>query len=124
MSATLEGVAYSLQHNLLTAEETGIKVDSLNAMGGSANSELWVQIKADITGKTINVPTSDTATTLGAVILAGVGCGVYSSYEEAVNKTIVITRTQEPNPENAEIYKKGMEKYLKLSEALTDVFSM
>ena len=122
--ATLEGVAYSLQHNLLTAEETGIKVDSLNAMGGSANSELWVQIKADITGKTINVPTSDTATTLGAVILAGIGCGVYKSYEEAVDKTIVITRTQKPNLENAEKYKKGMEKYLALSDALTDVFSM
>ena len=122
--ATLEGVAYSLQHNLLVAEETGVKIDSLNAMGGSANSELWVQIKADITGKTIHVPTSDTATTLGAVILAGIGCGVYKSYDEAVEKTIVITRTQEPNPDNAEVYKKGMEKYLALSGALSDVFSM
>ena len=122
--ATLEGVAYSLQHNLITAEETGVKVESLNAMGGAANSELWVQIKADITGKTINVPTSDTATTLGAVILAGIGCGLYKSYDEAVDKTIVITRTQTPNQENMKIYKKGMERYLKLSEALTDVFSM
>lgn len=122
--ATLEGVAYSLQHNLITAEETGVKVESLNAMGGAANSELWVQIKADITGKTINVPTSDTATTLGAVILAGIGCGLYKSYDEAVDKTIVITRTQTPNQENMKIYKKGMERYLKLSEVLTDVFSM
>lgn len=122
--ATLEGVAYSLQHNLITAEETGVKVESLNAMGGAANSELWVQIKADITGKTINVPTSDTATTLGAVILAGIGCGLYKSYDEAVDKTIVITRTQTPNQKNMKIYKKGMERYLKLSEALTEVFSM
>ena len=122
--ATMEGVAYSLQHNLLIAQETGVEVESLNAMGGSANSKLWVQIKADITGKTIHVPASDTATTLGAVILAGIGCGVYGSYQEAVERTISIKRTQEPNPKNFEIYKKGMERYLKLSEALTDVFSM
>ena len=43
------------------------------AMGGSANSLLWTQIKSDITGKPIVVPSSDTATTLGAAILAGVG---------------------------------------------------
>ena len=40
-------------------------------MGGSANSAVWTQIKADVTGCRIEVPGSDTATTLGAAILAG-----------------------------------------------------
>lgn len=53
-------------------------------MGGAASSVVWTQIKADITGKRISVPSSDTATTLGAAILAGVGTGLYKSYEEAV----------------------------------------
>ncbi len=70
--SVLEGVAFSLEHNLRTAAETGIHVDTLNAMGGASNSVLWTQIKADVTGKTIRVPSSDTATTLGAAILAGV----------------------------------------------------
>lgn len=122
--AILEGVAYSLQHNLLTAKEVGAEVDIMNAMGGSSNSLLWTQIKADVTGKTIQVPTSDTATTLGAALLAGVGCGVYNNYDEAVNKTIVITRTHEPNMENHEIYKKYMDLYLKLGNSLTDIFSI
>lgn len=122
--AALEGVAYSLEHNMRTAAETGVKVDELVAMGGASNSILWTQIKADVTGKTIKVPTSDTATTLGAAILAGVGVGVYESFEEAVKETIVITRVQEPNMENHEIYKKSMELYLKLYEDLKDTFSM
>lgn len=121
--ALLEGVALSLNHNLETAAEVGAKVDVMNAMGGASNSRLWTQIKADVTGRTIQVPTSDTATTLGAALLAGVGCGVYKDYDEAVKKTIVITRVQEPNMENHEIYKKSMELYLKLSETLTDTFS-
>lgn len=121
--AILEGVAFSLEHNLRVAGETGIKVDVLNAMGGASNSVLWTQIKADVTGKTIQVPASDTATTLGASLLAGVGCGVYSGYEEAVNRTIAITRVQEPDPRHKEIYERCMELYLKLYENLKETFS-
>lgn len=120
--ALLEGVAFSLQHNLMTAEEAGAKAGVLNAMGGSANSVLWTQIKADVTGHAIQVPTSDTATTLGAAILAGVGCGVYRDFKQAVEDTIVITRVQEPDKENHERYKRSMELYLKLYEDLRDTF--
>lgn len=106
--AALEGVAYSLEHNLRTAAQTGVEVGELLAMGGSANSILWTQIKADVTGKVIKVPASDTATTLGAAILAGVGIGMYESFESAVKETIVVTREQKPNMENHEKYKKSM----------------
>ncbi|MBO7386219.1 MAG: xylulokinase [Lachnospiraceae bacterium] len=120
--AILEGVAFSLQHNLLTALETGAEIGTLNAMGGSANSILWTQIKADVTGRRIQVPASDTATTLGAAILAGVGCGLYKDYKQAVDSTIRITRVQEPDRTNHEEYKKSMELYLRLYEDLKDTF--
>jgi xylulokinase len=122
--ATLEGVAYSLEHNLRVAATTGAQVNELIAMGGASNSRLWTQIKADVTGKTIKVPSSDTATTLGAAILAGVGVGVYHGFQEAMDETIVITRVQEPDMEAHEQYKKYMDMYLKLSEALTPIFSL
>lgn len=121
--AVLEGVAFSLEHNLRTAAEAGAEAEVLNAMGGAANSVLWTQIKADVTGRTIRVPASDTATALGAAILAGTGCGVYGSYEEAVNKTIAVTRVQEPDWENHETYKRCMEDYLRLYEDLKESFS-
>lgn len=116
--SAMEGVAYSLKHNLEVAEKAGAKADVLRAMGGSANSLLWTQIKSDITGKPIVVPSSDTATTLGAVILAGVGIGMYENFEEAVEMTVEIKRTHEPNPENAEVYQKNYETYRKLYEQL------
>lgn len=120
--ACLEGVAYSLEHNLQTAKEVGVEVQELIAMGGAANSLLWTQIKSDVTGKVIKVPTSDTATTLGAAILAGVGVGVYEGFEEAVNETIVITRTHIPNMENHKAYQALMEIYLELYQNLKDTF--
>ena len=106
----------SLRHNLEIAKSVGANVTMLRAMGGSANSLLWTQIKSDITGKPIVVPSSDTATTLGAVILAGVGVGIYNSFEEAVEKTVKITRRHEPNMENHEKYKANYETYLSLYE--------
>lgn len=121
--AALEGAAFALEHNLRTALEVGADTERLNAMGGASNSLLWTQIKADVTGKTIQVPTSDTATTLGAAILAGVGCGIYKDYEEAISKTVVITRVHEPDPEKHAAYQKYMELYLRLYSDLKDTFS-
>ena len=122
VKASLEGVAYALEHNLRTAKEAGVAVKELVAMGGASNSVLWTQIKADVTGKKIKVPTSDTATTLGACILAGVGVGLYGSFAEAVESTIVITREQEPDLEKHKTYQKSMDLYLELYEKLKDTF--
>ena len=74
-----------------------------------------------MTGRTIQVPASDTATTLGAALLAGVGCSVYKDYEEAVSRTIQITRVQEPDMERHAVYQECMETYLKLSEKMQEL---
>lgn len=117
----LEGVAYSLRHNLDIAEECGAFVGTLSAMGGAANSRLWTQIKADVTGKRILVPSSDTATTLGAAILAGVGTGIYRDFDEAVSRTVKITREHLPDPERAAAYEQGYRTYRKLYSQLKPV---
>lgn len=119
--SAMEGVAYSLKHNLDIAESAGAHVKELLAVGGCANSALWMQIKSDITGKSLAVPFSDTATTLGAALLAGVGVGMYENFEDAVAQTVKITRKYEPNTENHEVYMKNYETYLGLYENLKEL---
>lgn len=121
--ACMEGVAYSLRHNLETAAEAGARTGGLRAMGGSANSRIWTQIKADVTGCGIEVPGSDTATTLGAAMLAGVGTGVWQGFEEAARQTIRVNRTYEPDPAVKEIYDRGYETYRKLYGNLKDLMN-
>ena len=116
--ACMEGVAFSLRHNLEVAEKAGAQVKVLRAMGGSANSLLWTQIKADITGKDVVVPASDTASTLGAAILAGVGVGFYKDYEEAVSLTVKETRRHQPDPSRKEVYDKAYRTYRELYDSL------
>ncbi len=119
--ACMEGVAFALRHNLEAAAEAGAEVSVLRAMGGSANSLLWTQIKSDVTGKPVVVPSSDTATTLGAAMLAGVGTGYYRDYEEAVSLTVRDTRFHEPDPENKKIYDERYHQYLKLYDSLKEM---
>ena len=119
--ACMEGVAYALRHNLETAAEAGARAGVLRAMGGSANSRIWTQIKADVTGCGIEVPGSDTATTLGAAILAGVGTGVWKDFEEAARQTIRVKRTVEPDPGKRDVYDRGYETYRQLYEHLKDL---
>ncbi|MDO4337015.1 MAG: xylulokinase [Eubacteriales bacterium] len=119
--ACMEGVAFSLRHNLEIAEEAGALAEVLRAMGGSANSLLWTQIKADITGKPIIVPSSDTATTLGAALLAGVGTGFYKDYREAVELTVKQTRAHTPDLSHKEVYDKAYQTYLALYKALKEL---
>ncbi|GMQ57608.1 xylulokinase [Vallitalea sediminicola] len=118
--STMEGVAYALNHNLETAKEVGALVGTLSSVGGSANSSVWTQIKADVTNRTIEVPYSDHATTLGAAILAGVGVGIYKDFNEAIEKTVTIQNTYEPNQERVEIYIRNYSKYIKLSNLFVD----
>lgn len=119
--ACMEGVAYSLKHNLDIAEKAGAHVKELLAVGGSANSALWMQIKSDITGKPLAVPFSDTATTLGAALLAGVGVGMYKDFEDAAAQTVKITRRYEPDLNKQEVYEKNYETYLSLYENLKEL---
>ena len=84
---------------------------------------VWTQIKSDITGKPIIVPASDTATTLGAALLAGVGVGFYKDYEEAVSLTVKETRRHEPNPKNKAVYDKTFETYIELYKSLAHIMT-
>jgi len=103
------------------AAAQGADVEELRAMGGAANSRLWTQMKADITGKRIIVPSCDTATTWGAAILAGVGTGLFSSFEQAVNDTVHTMRVHEPNPVHRDVYQRRYDEYIALYESLKDI---
>lgn len=120
--AIMEGCAMALRHNLVTAEASGVPVNALHSVGGAANSTLWTQIKADVTGKTFKIPSSDSAAALGAAILAGIGSGVYKNGEDAVARTVRMQREQTPIADNERIYLDVFELYLECYERLKDLF--
>jgi xylulokinase len=51
--AIMEGVCFSSFHNMKIFEEMGSPINEFIVCGGPAKDRLWMQILADITGKTV-----------------------------------------------------------------------
>jgi len=117
--SVLEGAAYALNHNLDLARKEGISIGMMRAVGGASANALWMQMKADITGESICAISTPETTAIGCAIMAGVGCGIFESFEKATEKLSKIGKIYHPNPENKEVYLKGYERYLSLLENLS-----
>ena len=70
-----------------------------------------------MTGGAIEVTGSDTATALGAAMLAGMGAGVYADAAEAA-RTVRVTRTHRPDAAACAAYEAHYAAYLELSQRL------
>ena len=81
--AVMESVSCMLKSNL---DYLGLEVGEIRAMGGGANSPLWCQMKADMTGKKLVTLKNKETACLGSAILAGVGVGAFESVEKAAEK--------------------------------------
>ena len=83
LRAVLEGLSMQARMIVETEEKLAhTQVASLCVVGGGARNTQWQKIKASITGKTIELCKESEATSLGAAMLAALGCGEYSSLEE------------------------------------------
>ena len=120
----MESLGYIICRNLEAIESMGLEVQQIRTLGGGSKSELWNQIKADITGKCLYTTQSsqDTAC-LGAAILAGVAAGMFSSIEDACDSMIKIKKIYKPDPANHELYLREYKKYKKLFSALEQLFN-
>ena len=109
--SVMESVACMLKSNL---DYLGLDVDEIRAMGGGANSPLWCQMKADMTGKKLVTLKNKETACLGSAILAGVGIGLFESAEKAVEK-LELDRTFEPKGVD---YSECYERYLSYDKIL------
>lgn len=118
--AILEGVAYGTKVILDGMEHAGVAIDELVVCGGATKSDLWMQIHADVTGKTITIPQEQQAAALGCAILATVGAGIYGSIGEAASQMVRIKKIIEPDMTKHADYQFYVEQYVKTYESLKD----
>jgi xylulokinase len=109
--SVMESVACMLKDNL---DYLGIEPDEIRAMGGAANSPLWCQMKADMTGKRLVTLQNRETACLGSSILAAVGVGAFSSVQEATGKI----RTDRVYLPGGEDYSACYEQYLSYDRLL------
>jgi xylulokinase len=116
--AVLEGVAYGLRDSLELLAELGERPASARVSGGAARSQLWLQIVASVLGMPLERPTVEEGAAFGAALLAGVAGGVFTTVAEAVQATVSVRETVEPDPDWSKIYLSGYERFRALYPAL------
>lgn len=112
--SVMESVACMLKSNL---DYLGLDVSEIRAMGGGANSPLWCQMKADMTGKRLVTLKNKETACLGSAILAGVGIGLFESAVKATER-LELDRVFEPKDTD---YSECYERYLEYDKILNVV---
>lgn len=97
--AVIEGLDYQFRQ-LVDSFEFAMNrtVDRIIAVGGTTRNTFWMQNKADVSGKVLEVPDIEEATPLGAALLAGIGVGLYRDEADAHRQVYKRGATYEPDP--------------------------
>ena len=120
--AILEGVAFSIRQNIEIYSTIGLHIDKIVAVGGAAQSALWNQIKADVTGLPVETRAVYDTGCLGASILAAVGIGLHSNVSEAAGNMTQLKQIFRPNIKNVKKYTPRFQIYSRLYPSLKDRF--
>jgi len=120
--AIIEGLDYQFL-DIVRAMEGGLgqSMERIVAVGGAIRNELWMQNKADVVGRPIEVPEVEEATPLGAAILAGIGVGLYKDEEDALQQVYKPGKVFDPDAENTKYYAEAFEVYRQLYPALKSI---
>jgi len=120
--ALLEGSAYAVRDNTDQMRKMGLQPEQIRVVGGGAQSRLWRQIKADVTGLPVALPQTTETTALGAGMLALVGAGLVPSLQEAASQTVQIVDVLDPDPHTQRIYEDYYQLYRSTYHSLLPVF--
>lgn len=123
--SVLEGIA--LEQALVTGmveQGTGVQVKEFVAIGGGASSDLWCQIIADASGKTVLRSNTIEASSLGAAICAAVGAGWFPDAAAAADSMCgKMSRATVPSAQNSERYAELLDIYRQIYPQLRETFS-
>jgi len=123
LRAVYEGVAYNLRWIIEIVEQTfGFPLPTLRVIGGGARGRPWMQIIADVTGRSVEtVAQPQEAGAVGAALTAAIGLGLYPDFE-ALKQVVRVEHTFEPQSDNWEVYDHLYRAYKRLYRCLRDLY--
>jgi len=128
LRAVIEGLDYQF-FDIVTAMESLLAGHGgtlagpprIVAVGGATRNTFWMQNKADVTGRPIEVPDIEEASPLGAAILAGIGLGIYRDEQDAFERVYRPGKVYQPDPLLAPRYAEWFAIYRDLYPALAPI---
>ena len=113
----LEGVLFSMRQCYDILVDVGGRPDRIVVSGGIVNSDLWMQMAADVFGRELHVTGAINDSTVGGALVAleavgGCNAGVIDGH------TAKIARSVEPRDSAVELFKERYARYLQLYQLL------
>lgn len=110
--AIIEGICYGTELTFRTLRQYGFEPQQIVACGGSLQSQLWMQIHADVSNLPLTFTSVSNAAVLGSAILAAVGAGLYPTIQEAASRMAHTRHRIEPDQQRHKAYQFYVEKYI------------
>jgi xylulokinase len=126
--AVLESCAFAMRDVLERLRSMEVPVRSILLLGGGAKSRLWAQIRADVSGVPVAVPSQLDTSPIGAAMLASVAADIQPSLESCA-MLVADTEAEHagqkvsyPDPAKSIIYDAAYIDYHRLFNSLRPMF--
>jgi gluconokinase len=119
--ALIEGIGFRFKSLMEVLLEIGLDVKQIVASGGFTQSELWLQVMADVLGRDLNVPAWGETSALAAAFWAALAVGRAGSMED-IRTWVQHGRTCRPVSENTAVYERLYPLYTTLYQAVAGSF--
>lgn len=111
LKGIIEGTTFDLKETVESLSLAGVAIPDCRAVGGGSKSDAWIQTCADILGRPFVRPEVTEAGALGAAIIAGVGSGVFPSFETGVEAMVRLGHRFHPDERIASLYEERFQEY-------------
>lgn len=120
----LEGIGFTLKNHVdKMNKELNEPTKAIVVSGGGANSDLFMQVLADIFGVPARRNVMRGSAAVGCAINAGYAVGIFKDYDKAISDMVQVQDIFEPNMKNHELYNKLNEDvYKHIQEHLDPLF--
>jgi xylulokinase len=120
--AVLEASAHAMRDVVDRLAELGCGAMSLLLLGGGARSDVWAQIRADVTGLPVRRAARLDTCPVGAAMLAAVAAGTVPDLAAAAARIPPAEPAAEPRPEHRAAADEAHARYRRLYDSLRPTF--
>lgn len=122
LRSLMEGATFAVYHNVKVAEERGGAVKEWIGVGGASRSDVWCQIKADVSNKPFTRARrkggGEGSHTLGLSVMVASALGLCDDVPARIEELLPERRVFEPSPARHAMYEDLFGVYLELSNKL------
>ena len=122
--AVTNAIAYGVRDLIETLEKNDCSIESLRVSGGQGRSSVWNQMKADVTGKVIEIPSVIDTELMGNACAGFTASGYFSTLGEAADALVRIDTVHEPDKIEYEKYSDGYHIYQQRCRSLVKIMNM